>query len=106
MTPPSLRRLEACHRALIGALDAHDVEKLEAALAQFREAVDEVRAAGGWRDHPEIIDRVVRIYQLSEAARIRVNFLTDMNRQRIEALAAVRGRATGAPYRRDGSLAA
>lgn len=103
MIPASLERLEASHNALIGALDSRDIEALERSIGDFRNAVDEVRAAGGWRDNPEVVDKVLEIASLSEAARVRVNFLTDSVRQRIEALAAVRGRTLGGAYRRDGS---
>lgn len=89
--PTSLTRLEALSRALIAALDGQDVVAIEAAVADFRGAVEEVRAAGGWRDNPEIIDQVASIFALTDAARVRVNFLTDMNRQRLDALNAARG---------------
>lgn len=105
MIPASLQRLEASHHALIGALDSRDIEALERSIGAFRSAVDEVRAAGGWRDNPAVAEKVLEIAGLSEAARIRVNFLTDSVRQRIEALAALRGRATGGAYRRDGRQA-
>lgn len=91
MIPASLTRLEALSRRLIAALDGQDVGVIEGAVADFRGAVEEVRAAGGWRDNPEIVDRVVAIFALTDAARIRVNFLTDMNRQRLDALNAARG---------------
>lgn len=106
MIPTSLQRLKDCHVALIAALDAQDIDAIESAVVAFRDVVEEVRAAGGWRDNVEVAEEVAQIAALSEAARIRVNFLTDVNQQRIAALAAVRGRATGAGYRRDGSQTA
>lgn len=106
MIPPSLRRLEACHVDMIDALDSNDVEAILACVQEFRETVDEVRAIGGWRETPEVAELVTSIFRLSEAARVRVNFLTDVNQRRIEALAAARGRSTGITYRRDGSQAA
>jgi hypothetical protein len=102
MIPQSLDRLEACHHALIGALDARDIDALERTIGEFRSAVDEVRATGGWRENPAVVDKVREIASLSEAAHIRVNFLTDSVRQRIEALAAARGRMVGGAYGRDG----
>lgn len=106
MIPTSLQRLKACHVALIAALDAQDIDAIESAIVEFRDVVEEVRAAGGWRDNAGIAEHVAQIAALSEAARIRVNFLTDINQQRIETLAAVRGRAIGSAYRRDGSQTA
>ena len=87
-----LQRLEACHHALIDALDAQDIDALESSIDDFRTALDEARAQGAWREQPGVIESAARIHALSEAARIRVNFLTDLNQQRIDALAAARGR--------------
>ena len=101
-----LSRLEACHVALIAALDRDDVAGIQLAISEFGGALDAVRSAGAWRDRPEVLDLVQRICNLSEAARIRVNFLTDLNQRRIEALAAARGRPVPMPYGRDGRRAA
>ena len=92
--------------ALIAALDGDDVEGIELAIGQFGSALEAVRAAAAWRDRPEILELVQRICNLSEAARIRVNFLTDLNPRRIDALAAARGRPMVVPYGRDGRRAA
>lgn len=101
-----LTRLEACHVELIGALDRDDVAAIEAAIGEFGNALEAVRASGAWRQRPEVLDLVQRICNLSEAARIRVNFLTDLNQRRIDALAVARGRPVAAPYGRDGRRAA
>ena len=103
MTLALLDRLQACHEELIGALDAHDVEAIEASVARFRGAVDAVRAAGVWRDDAEAKGRAGHVARLADAARIRVNFLTDLTRQRSDALDAARGREAAALYGRDGS---
>ena len=97
-----LSRLEACHVALIAALDIYDVIAIEVAVYSLGKALVAVSGAGAWRDRPEILNLVQRICELSEAARIRVNFLTDLNLRRIEALAAARGQTAPAPYGRDG----
>lgn len=106
MIPTSLQRLKDCHVALIAALDGQDIDAIESSIVEFRDVVEEVRAAGGWRDNADIVDQVATILSLSEAARIRVNFLTDINQQRIELLSMARGRGPGAAYRRDGSQSA
>lgn len=105
MIPASLSRLEGCHEALIAALDADDLDRLERAVLAFRDAVEEVRAQGGWRDNPDVAGTAARIKALAEAARVRVNFLTDLNQQRIDALAAARGRENVVVYGRTGRAA-
>ena len=101
----SLQRLEACHHMLIDALDSQDIDALETSIEEFREAIEEVRAQGAWREDTSVLDSVARIYALTEAARIRVNFLTDLNQQRLEALSAARGHDGAAVYGRTGHAA-
>jgi hypothetical protein len=98
MSLVALDHLEACHEALIRALDGNDIEAVETSIAEMRFAVEEVRAAGGWHDTPAVKSRAERIAALAEAARIRVNFLTDLTQHRIETLAAARGRIGAAAY--------
>jgi hypothetical protein len=98
MTLNALQRLENAHEHLIGALDANDVESIESRVEELRAAISAVRSMGGWRETPELKERAQRISKLGEAARIRVNFLTDMTRQRLQMLAAARGDAGGGVY--------
>ena len=91
MTTSALQRLEEAHVDLIGALDANDVETIERLVEELKTAISAVRSFGGWRETPELKDRARRIVQLGEAARVRVNFLTDMTRQRRQMLASARG---------------
>ena len=98
MSINALQRLEEAHEELIGALDANDVESIELKVEELRSAISAVRAMGGWRDAPELKNRAKRISQLGEAARIRVNFLTDMTRQRLQMLGAVRGDVSASLY--------
>lgn len=102
MTIAALERLEACHEALIDALDHHDADSVERRVAELRRAADDVRAVGSWRDQPEVRERASRISALAEAARIRVNFLTDRTAGRLETLAAVRGQVHSLAYHRSG----
>lgn len=88
-----LGHLQTAHEELICALDANDIEAIEERLKQLQAAIANVRSAGGWRDCAELKERAQRIAKLGEAARIRVNFLTDMTMQRLQMLAAVRGEA-------------
>lgn len=105
MSLAALDRLEICQETLIAALDANDVEAVERAVANLHEAVNEVKAAGGWRDEASVKTRAKRVLALIEAARVRVNFLTDRNRERIEQLAALRGRIPTGAYTREGVIA-
>jgi hypothetical protein len=96
----SLTRLQQAHENLISALDAQDVDTIETRVEQLRSAIAEVKSAGGWRDCDQARERAQRIRSLGEAARVRVNFLTDRTAQRLQILASARGEAFGAPYRR------
>ena len=98
MSAGALDRLEEAHKDLIGALDTDDVESIERRVEELKTAISAVRSMGGWRETPELKDRARRISQLGEAARIRVNFLTDMTRQRLQMLATARGETAGAIY--------
>ena len=100
MSLESLRRLQEAHENLISALDEQDVDTIETRLEQLRSAIASVKSAGGWRDCERARERAQRIRSLGEAARVRVNFLTDRTAQRLQMLAAARGEAFGAPYRR------
>jgi hypothetical protein len=102
MSLAALDHLEACHQALIRALDGPDIEAVETSVEDLRHAVNEVRSRGSWRDTADVKQRAVKITALAEAARVRVNFLTDLTQHRIESLAAARGRLTVVPYGRDG----
>lgn len=102
MISPALDRLRSRNVALIAALDSDDLEPLEQAIDDFERALDGVRAAGSWREEPGLVDLVLSVKALTEAARIRVNFLTDMNQRRMDALAEARGQTVAAPYGRDG----
>lgn len=102
MSINALERLEEAHEGLIGALDANDVESIELRVEELRTAISAVRAMGGWRETPELKNRAKRISQLGEAARIRVNFLTDMTRQRLQMLAVARGEVCGSVYTHPG----
>jgi hypothetical protein len=96
----SLRRLQEAHENLISALDDHDVETIEARVEQLRSAIAAVKSAGAWRECDQARERAQRIRSLGEAARVRVNFLTDRTAQRLQMLASARGEAIGATYRR------
>jgi hypothetical protein len=98
MSLDRLGRLQAAHEDLIAALDGQDVDAIEAGVEALRLAIADLRGQGGWRETPGLKDRARHIARLGEAARVRVNFLTDLTRQRLELLAAARG--AGSVYER------
>ncbi|QPQ55343.1 hypothetical protein IC614_01650 [Allosphingosinicella flava] len=85
-------KLEECQEALVHALDGDDIDALEQSIEALRHTVEAARGVGGWHDEPDLRDRAVRIQSLAQAAMMRVNFLTDLTRQRLETLSALRGR--------------
>jgi hypothetical protein len=98
----TLDHLEDCQKRLISALDGNDIDALETSIVSLHDAVQQVRAAGAWRDVPEVVERAKRIAALSEAAQIRVNFLTDFTSRRLQQLAAARGQVSASTYGRNG----
>ena len=77
---------------LLELLDGQDNARMEAVLEEVRVALEEVRAQGAWRETFEVTNRIREIMPLIEAARVRVNFLTDETRQRVDLLAHHAGR--------------
>lgn len=102
MSALALARIEQCQEALIGALDGDDIEILEESIENLRLLVEAARGTGAWRDKPDARERAQRVSALAHAAMVRVNFLTDVTRQRLEALAAIRGRPLAVHYGREG----
>jgi hypothetical protein len=96
--------LIACQTALLAALDAGDVAALEEATARVAAAVSAVRAQGGWGGDAHQKDRIAHALKQAEAARTRVNFLTDRTRQRIERLSEMRGQRIIQTYGNQGKI--
>ena len=101
-----LAPLETAHELLIEALDGHDVEAIEDRVERLKLAIAEVRAYGAWHETTDVKETAQRIVKLAEAARARVNFLTDMNRQRIDVLHSVRNEGRVLLYAQPGRTAA
>lgn len=85
-----LDALAQSHEALIRALDGDDLAGIEQATAALAEAVHEARRHD-WHSTPDLKERLLSLAALAQAAQIRVNFLTDMIRRRVDAAAALRG---------------
>lgn len=93
-----LDALARSHEALIRALDGDDLGEIEQATASLVEAVHEARRHD-WRSTPALKERLLSLAALAQAAQIRVNFLTDMIRRRVDAAAALRGDQPQMTYR-------
>ena len=102
MSEIALNRMIAASEALIAALDAHDIEAIEGALPAFGASIRELRSSGSWQQSPELSARLAKAIALADAARTRVRFMADSNRQRIDLLAIAAGRfdCTPATYGR------
>jgi hypothetical protein len=85
-----LDALAKSHEALIRALDGDDLAEIEQATCALAEAVHEARRHE-WHGAPDLRERLLSLAALAQAAQIRVNFLTDMIRRRVDAAAALRG---------------
>ena len=97
MSEAALNRLTQASEGLILALDKGSAEAVEEATRVFSEALKDVQAIGGWRGSPEIIEKLQYAMKLADAARARVNYLTDINRRRFEALCKAAGIERPAP---------
>lgn len=106
MSAAALDGLIASEEGLIAALDGGDAAAIEAALLAFRYALEEVKAAGGWREAPRIVERITHALQLADAARIRTNYLADRTRRQLDRLARPRAATRATAYGRDGRLRA
>ena len=92
-----LDALAGSHEALIRALDGDDLAEIERATAALAGAVNDARHHD-WRSAAELKERLLSLAALAQAAQIRVNFLTDMIRRRVDAAAALRGAQPVAVY--------
>ena len=107
MTHAALDRLLAGAAALNDALDRDDLPGLTTSLIEFGDSVEGVKAVAGWRETPDLLRKLAEALALADAARVRVNFLTDRARRRLELLGVATGNAPrAAAYGRDGRLRA
>lgn len=97
MSDTVLDALIAAETAIIAALDADDIVAIEAALPLLGASVGDLRTDGVWRKTPAMIERVRQAFDLTEAARVRIRYLADRNRRRIDLLATAAGRFDRTP---------
>ena len=93
-----LDRLTIAHEALIGALDSNDISAIEAATAELAAAVQASRDAVPALAGTAARERLASLAALAQAAQVRVNFLTDGVRRRMDTLAMTRGRVGNLTY--------
>jgi hypothetical protein len=96
-----LDRVIDAQAALIAALDAQDADVILSASAALSAAVEELRRAAPTADQ----DRIDYGLKQTDAARIRVKYLTAWNRQEIDRLAELRGQVPPATYAKPRLLA-
>ena len=102
MTDDVLGRLEQGFEALVSALVGRDAELIIGAAAAIRPLVAEIEETGVWREEVTIRSRLLALSKLIEAARFRVNKLTDLNQQRAINLSRALGSGGFTTYGRPG----
>jgi hypothetical protein len=91
MTSASVEAVISAQQALIAALDGRDAAAIVNATHALAETVAMLRAQDGWRESRPLRDRISHALKQSDAARIRINYLADWTRQRIDSIAELRG---------------
>jgi 7-keto-8-aminopelargonate synthetase-like enzyme len=91
MTISFIEHLVACQADLIAALDTRDAGMIERASQVLGKAIDATRGQDSWLDTQETGKAIKYALKQSEAARIRVNYMAGVTRQRIDRLAELRG---------------
>ncbi|QTD56487.1 hypothetical protein [Parasphingorhabdus cellanae] len=86
-----------------GALDGQDPELIIAAAAAIRPLVSEIEKSGVWHDGEGLKDRLVDLTKHIDAARFRVNKLTNLNEQRAINLSHALGTGISPTYKNNGS---
>lgn len=99
MTAQSIEALMQCQTALIAALDAGDVAEIERATQEMGSAVEALRADDG-RVGSNSLPSLDHAMRQNQAARIRVNYLSEFNRQKIDRLSEIRGADPALTYRK------
>ena len=106
MSDSALQQLNDAQAALIAALDAQDVDAIEAANAAVAVAVEEVRVVGGWRERPGLREDLIQVLKSAETARGHINALADQNRRNLDKLVSLGGTVSRtSAYGRSGKLA-
>jgi hypothetical protein len=91
MTTAHVEQLITAQTALIAALDTRDAGAIETATHALAEAAAALRAQDSWREGSALRERLGHALKQTDAARIRVNYLSNWTRQRIDSIAELRG---------------
>ncbi len=102
MSDTVIADLIGAETAMIAALDADDIDAIEAALPIFGESLSRLKVDDSWRQVPGIVDRLRHALALADSARVRIRYLADRNIRRLDLLATAAGRfdCTPATYGR------
>jgi hypothetical protein len=90
-TDQAIDHMVAAQTALIAAIDARDANAIEQATAALNQAIIQMRAQDVWHDGNDLRDRIGHALRQNDAARIRINTMTEWTRQRIDGIARLRG---------------
>ncbi len=91
MTTAHVEALITAQAALIAALDTRDAGAIETATRALAEAAAALRMQDSWRESSTLRERLGHALKQTDAARIRINYLSDWTRQRIVSIAELRG---------------
>lgn len=89
-----MKLLIECQSELIAALDSGDIVAIETATQAMAAAVESVRAQDAWHE-PSALEQLNYAMKQTQAARIRVNYLADWTRQKIDRFSELRGNGRG-----------
>ena len=103
MSLATLDLLAAAQTRLVAALDGGDIAEIEAASQALSREVEQVRRVAVWHASPDLRAKAGLALRLGESARLRLTYLGDHGRRRLQALLALGGRAA-AGYGRDGRM--
>lgn len=91
MTETVLQQIVNCQQAIVAALDRRDPAAIEESTAKLAEAVARARNHAAWRDDSVTRTSLEHGLKQTDAARMRVNYLSEWTRQRIDSLNELRG---------------
>jgi hypothetical protein len=91
MSGQSLEHLIECQSALIAALDKRDPAAIETAIRQLEIAAASLQKFDVWQSRDETRMTIEHGLKQCNAARTRINYLSEWTRQNIERLNGLRG---------------
>ena len=100
MSETPISKIVACQGVLIAALDMRDADAITAATAALADAIAGARAQDAWRDESGSKPSIDHALRQNDAARMRVNIMSEWTRSRAARLAELRGLASPHVYGR------